>query len=83
MYNAPCFLVDASDFIFGLSMCIHLLHICIKYLMYMAYIPNLLGIFVSITYYAITCVAETAVGCILAYKCKNVGSICQCRMLAI
>ena len=47
----------------------------LKYLAYMAYMTNLVAILVSETYMAITHKLDIAVGCILAYECKNVGSI--------
>ena len=42
--------------------------------------PHLVGIFVSGTYLVKTCEVRIAVGCILAYTCKTVGSICPCCM---
>ena len=49
----------------------------IRYWEYVAYMPNLMDIFVSGTYFAITCEVEVAAGYGVAYKCKNVGFICQ------
>ena len=34
-------------------------------------------------YLAITCGVEVAVGCVMAYKCKNVVSTCPSSMLAV
>ena len=52
-------------------------HTCPRYahqiLGIMAYRPNLVGIFVSGTYLAITCEIEAAVGFALAYICKTLG----------
>ena len=39
----------------------------IKYLAYVAYMPNLVGIFGSGTYLAITCRVKVAVACVLEY----------------
>ena len=49
--NAHCHMVDDSDFICGAYMCIHLPYKSIKYL---AYMPSLVGKYVSSTYLAIT-----------------------------
>ena len=45
-------------------MCMHLSYKPIKYLPHMAYVPNLLGIFVFGTYMVITSEVEVAIGCI-------------------
>ena len=68
VYSAHCHLVECSDFIRDTNMNIHLPYTSIKYLMYM---PNLVGIFVSRTYLAITSEVCIAVGCVLAHVCKN------------
>ena len=52
-------------------MCVYIPHI---FLAQMAYIANLLGIFVYGTYLAITCLAENEVVCGFACVCKFVGS---------
>ena len=49
----------------------------------MASMPNLVGIFVSGTYLTITCEVEVAIGCVLTYIYKNIGSVCSCCMLAV
>ena len=54
-----------------------------RYWGYIGYMPNLVGIFVSGTYLAKTHKVEVAVGCILAYVCKNVWSICLVSMSAL
>ena len=46
-----------------------------RYLAYMAYMLNLVGIFLSGTYLAGTCEVEVAVGCVLVYVFKNIGLI--------
>ena len=47
----------------------------VRYLAYMAYIPNSVGILVFGTYLEVICEVKVAVGCVLAYMHKNVGSI--------
>ena len=54
--------------------CIHLHHPDM-HIMYLAYISNLMHMFVSSTNFAITCEVEVAVGCFLAYICKTVRFI--------
>ena len=49
----------------------------------MTYISNLVGVFVSGTYLAITFEVEIAVGYVLAYICKTVGSTCPYKMLTM
>ena len=62
-------------------LCIYIPHIYVRYLAYMAYIHNLVGIFVSGTYLAITAEVEVVAGCVLVYMCTNVGSIFPFSML--
>ena len=84
VYSAHCHMVDFSDFICGKYMFKHLPCKSIRYLVCMACIPNLVGIFVSMTYLAITreaCIA--AGGCVFADICKNVGSINPFNMLFV
>ena len=45
--------------------------------------PNLVGRLVSGTNLAKTCEIEGAVGCVLVYLCKYVGSVCQFSMWAV
>ena len=52
-----------------------------KSIKYLAYIPNLVGIFVSSTYMAIKSEVCIAVGFALGHICKNVGSICPFNVL--
>ena len=54
VYSAHCHMVDYSDFICATYMCIHFPYMSIKYLEYMAYMPNVVDIFVSSTYLAVT-----------------------------
>ena len=68
VYIANCNMVDSSDLICDTYMCIHLPYKSIKYL---AYRPNLVGIFVSGTYLAITLEVCIAVGCILAHNVQQ------------
>ena len=41
------------------------------------------GIFFSGTYLAIALEVKVAVGCVLAYICNTVESLCPCNMLAV
>ena len=49
-----------------------------KYFTCMAYMPNLVCIFVSSTHLAIMCEVCIVVGCVLAHMCKNVGLYTPC-----
>ena len=60
--------------------CIHLPYKSIKYL---AYMPNILCIFVPSTYLAIRWGVCIAVGYVLADLCKNVGAVCPFIMLVV
>ena len=63
--------------------CMHLPRRSIRYL---AYIQNLVGIYVSNTLLVITCKVCTAVGCVLAHMCKNVGCVtymCNVKVIFI
>ena len=53
------------------AMHIHYPDMHIKYWVYVRYMLNLVGIFVSGTYSIITCEVEVAVGCVLVYICKK------------
>ena len=53
MYSVHCHMVDCSDFVCGTYMCIQFPYKCIKIGMY-GKVTNLVGIFVSSTYFAIT-----------------------------
>ena len=59
----------------------------IKYWACMVYMPDLMGIFISGLYYAITCEVEIAVVfCIYMYVhicMQNVQSVCSCRIFAM
>ena len=55
----------------------------VKYLVYIAYMPNSVGIFVSEAYLAVTCEVEDVVSCVLAYICKSVGFTGPCRSMLI
>ena len=78
--SVPCNMLCSSDFICGTYMWIHLPYKSIKYL---AYISNLMDIFVSDTHLAITWDIYIAVGCDLAHICKKCGSIYPLNMLAV
>ena len=67
----------------GTHMYIHLSYKSIKYLAYMVYMPNLMGVYVSSTYLAITCEICIVVGYVLAQICKNVGSVYPFNMLVV
>ena len=54
VYSAYCQMVDYNDFICGTYMYIHLPYKSIRYLAHLAYMPYLVGTFVSSTYLAIT-----------------------------
>ena len=68
-------MVHTSDSICG--RCIHIdqPYMPIKHLIYKAYMPNLMGIFVSDTYLAVTCEVDIAAGFLLVNLCQNVQSI--------
>ena len=74
-------MVGTSDFMCDIY--IYILYRLLKYMAYMAHMPNLVGIFVSGTYSAITCEIEVVVDYILGYKCTNIGSICPCSKLTV
>ena len=71
-------MVDFSNFIYGTSVCIHVPY---KPIRFMAYIPNLVAIFVERTYLTMPYEVCIAVGCLLAHIYKNVGSLCPFSML--
>ena len=73
VYNAPCHMAGASDFICGTCICIHSPYMPTKYV---AYMSTFLGLFVFGTYLAITCQVDYALSCVSAYMCKNVRFIC-------
>ena len=79
VYSAPCCMVHVNDFICGTYICIHLPCLPIKYL---AYIPNLVGIFVSGTY-VIKYETDIAFGSILVNICKNAGSFWPFSIMAV
>ena len=54
VYSTQYHMVDCSDSICGTYMLIHLPYNSIKYLLYMMYMPIVVGIFVSSTYLAVT-----------------------------
>ena len=58
--------------------CVPIFHLNITYL---AYMPNLMGIFASSTYLVITWEICMTVCCVLAHMCKNVGSIYPSNIL--
>ena len=62
MYGAPCYMVNGIDFICGKYMFIHLPYNATKYVTYM---PNLVSIFVSGIYMAITCEVHIESSCVL------------------
>ena len=70
VHSVPGHLVDASDFLYGTCMHMHLPYVSIKYL---AYMPNLVGIFVSGRYLAIACEVDVVLRCILASMLKLLG----------
>ena len=61
-------------------MCIHLPYKSVKYL---AYMPKLVGIFMSSTYLAITLEVCIAVCCVLLPMSKNVVSVYPFNMLFV
>ena len=73
VYSTPLLNGCASDFICGIYMYIYLLYMCVKYLAYLAYMPNLMDIFVSGIYLVIICVVEVAFSCVLVYVCIMVA----------
>ena len=73
VYSAPCHVVDSSDCAY---MHIHLRYRPTRYLPYMAYMPNLVGVSVSSTYLSIICKVFIGVGSVDAHMYKNVRSIC-------
>ena len=70
-------MVDAIDFICGTNIHIHPSCMPIRYLVYMT---NLVAIFVSGTC-MVPCKVNVAVGCVVAYMCKNVRCVCQRSVL--
>ena len=74
--SGPC-VVNGSDVICGVYMCVHLPYNPIKYL---AYILSLFGIFVSGTYLRIVFEIDVAVSCGLACKDAKVLDLCAHRM---
>ena len=69
LYSANCHMVDCSDFICGTYLCIYLSYKSIKYL---AYMSNLVGIYVSYWQF-----------CVLPHISKNVASIYPFNMLVV
>ena len=64
--------------------CICISHICpFLYFVYMAYVTNVVDIYVSGTCLAVTCEVDVAVACISVYFCKNVNFMCPFNMLAV
>ena len=62
--NAACIMVEVSDFLCSIYMCMHPPYTPISYLAKMSYIPNVKVIFVSGTYLAIICEVHDEVGCV-------------------
>ena len=75
-------MVDVSDFLCGIYICIYPLFMYVKYLAYVAYMPSLVGIFVSGPHWE-KFEVEVAVGCILPHSYRNVGSTYSYNMLAV
>ena len=69
VYNASCCMVDCSDVICGIYMCLHLPYKPIIYLAYIAYMDTC----ISSKHLAVTCKVCIAVGWFLAHMCTNVG----------
>ena len=57
-------MVNASDFVFGIHLHMHLLYILFQYMVYMC---NVVGILVSGTHMAMLCELDVAVVCALAH----------------
>ena len=79
VYSAHCHVVDCIDFIYGTYMCIHLPYKFIRYLAYVTYMPNLVGIYVSSRYLGMAGDVCTVVGCVLAH----IGSIYLFNMFVV
>ena len=47
------------------------------------YVSNLVCIFVSCTYLAVTYNLDIAVGCILVCRCRNLVSVCPFSIMAV
>ena len=67
----------------GTYMHIHHPDMHIIFWAYMAYMPSLMDIFVSDTYFAIICEVEVASACVLPYICKHVGSLWPFNMFSM
>ena len=55
----------------------------IRSIKHFAYMPNLVGIFVSSTYLAITWEVCIAVSCVLEHGCKNIRSMYAVNILVM
>ena len=55
----------------------HPLFLPIRYLTYISYMPNLMGISVSGMYLTISCEVDIVADFILAYMSKKVGAVCS------
>ena len=83
VHSAHHHMADCSDFICAWDICIHHPYKSIRYLAYMVYMPNLVCIFVSSIYLAITWEVCIAVGCVVAHACRNVCSLCPFNILVV
>ena len=59
----------------GNNMHVNLPYLSIRHFLYVAWMPNFLGIFASGTYLAVTCEVDGAFGYVLVYICRIVGSV--------
>ena len=66
VYSAPWHMVIAVT-LYVAHICVYIFHKSVKYWAYMAFMPNLVVIFVSSTYLAITWEVYIAVGCVREY----------------
>ena len=65
-------MIDTSDFICGTYIYIHTLYMLIRYL---AYMPNLVGIFVLGNYFSITFEVDITVGCVVVHIYAKISGL--------
>ena len=80
MHSTYCHIIDFSGFIYGTNMYIYLLY---KYIKYVAYMLNLMGIHVSSMYLAITWEVCIAVGCALSIYVQRSWVYMSINMLVV
>ena len=82
VYCTYCCIVHSSDIICNTDVNMFSIYIH-QILAWMAYLPNMGGLFISSTYLALTCEVYIAVGCVLVHVYRSICSICPCSIFDV